>query len=125
MKNNRTYHYEEIINIIKDEEVEVYLKDICKMSNELVKRQIERFKRHKDIYGEFKYWFLRFKHGDDTINYAVDEPVTEQGYTAYSLYQEFGNNIMPIGIFNLLISLREETQETLDYIKKGLPKKWF
>ena len=123
MKNDNTFNYDDILSQVTDEEIIRYLKEVCKMTDELIKEQIEKFKQHNDIYEEFKYWFFGFKHGDDTINYAVNEPVTEQGYTAYSLHHEFGDKIMPIGIFNLLISLREDKEETLDYIKLGLPNK--
>lgn len=125
MKNDKTFNYDDILSQITDEEIIAYLKQNCEMDDKFVQLQMEKFKQHNDIYEEFKYWFFGFKHGDDSINYAVNEPVTEQGYTASYLNYKFGDKIMPIGIFNLLISLREDKEETLNYIKKCLPNKKF
>lgn len=126
MKNDNTFNYDDILSQVTDEEIIRYLKEVCKMTDELVQEQIERFKQHNDIYQEFKYAYFNIKNHNNTADllcFAVNEPITEQGYTAYSLYHRFGGSIMPIGIFNLLISLREDKEETLDYIKLGLPNK--
>lgn len=125
MRDNGNFSsYKDILEEVTDEEIVIYLKDVCKMTDELVEEQITRFKQHGDIYEEFKYAYFGIKHhGVDALCFAVNEPVTEQGYTAYSLYHKFGDRLLPIGIFNLLISLREERQETLDYIKMGLTNK--
>ena len=129
--------YSEIINEINDNEIKEYIKqqlmldtpEIVKGIEQnydgLVNQTMERFKRNPDIYDEFKYAFYNMKNHNyesDILCFAVEDPVTEQGYRSYDLYHEFGNKISPIGIFDLLISLREEPKETLDYIKRGLPR---
>lgn len=129
--------YNEVINEVNDNEIKEYVKqqlmlytpEIVKGIEQnydgLVDQTMERFKRNSDIYDEFKYAFYNMKNHNyeaDILCFAVEDPVTEQGYRSYDLYHEFGNKISPIGIFDLLISLREEPKETLDYIKRGLPR---
>ena len=112
------------IEKISDNEIVDYMKNSLEMSQELADRQMELFKRNKDIFDEFKYWFYNFKNGhNDASNFVVENPVEVQGYTAYILYQKFGDRLRGIGIFNLLISLRENPEEALDLIKRDLPRK--
>ena len=125
MKNLNGFNYDEILEQVKDSDVQTYLQQNLEMSSELVKDQMESFKRNSDIYDEFKYAFFNLRNNNFEpccLYFAVNEPVQEQGFTAYDLYHKFGNRILPIGVFNLLISLREEPEETLDYIKRGLPE---
>lgn len=111
------------IDKISNKEIENYLKNDLEMSQELVNGQMQRFKRNEDIFDEFKYWFYNFKNGhNDASNFVVENPVEVQGYTAYILYEKFGDRLHGIGIFNLLISLRENPEEALDLIKRDLPR---
>lgn len=129
--------YSEVINEVNDNEIKEYIKQqLMLYTPEIVKGieqdydnqamgMMKRLKRNPDIYDEFKYAFYNMKNHNyeaDILCFAVEDPVTEQGYRSYDLYHEFGNKISPIGIFDLLISLREEPKETLDYIKRGLPR---
>ncbi|MGN0748125.1 MAG: hypothetical protein ACI4L1_00365 [Christensenellales bacterium] len=126
MKNSNEFNYDEILQQVKDIDVQTYLQQKLEMSSELVKDQMESFKRNSDIYDEFKYAFFNLRNNNfepSCLDFAVNEPVEEKGFTAYDLYQKFGNKLLPIGVFNLLISLREEPEETLDYIKRGLPER--
>lgn len=126
MTNSNGFNYDEFLQQVKDIDVQTYLQQDLEMSNELVKEQMESFKRNSDIYDEFKYAFFNLRNHNfesTCLDFAVNEPVEEQGYTAYDLYHKFGERILPIGIFNLLISLREKPEETLDDIKRGLPEK--
>ena len=120
MKRERYAIY---IDEISDNEIVDYLKNELKMSQELANGQMQRFKHNEDIFDEFKYWFYNYKIGNkNTISFEVENPVEIQGYTSSILYQKFGDRLHDIGIYNLLISLRENPKETLDLIKRGLPR---
>ena len=120
MKRERYAIY---IDKISDNEIVDYLKNELKMDQELVDGQMQRFKHNEDIFDEFKYWFYNYKNGNkNTISFEVENPVEVQSYTASILYEKFGDRLHDIGIYNLLISLRENTEETLDLIKRDLPR---
>ena len=120
MKRERYAIY---IDKISDNEIVDYLKNELKMSQELANGQMQRFKHNEDIFDEFKYWFYNYKIGNkNTISFEVENPVEIQGYTSSILYEKFGDRLHDIGIYNLLISLRENPKETLDLIKRGLPR---
>ena len=120
MKRERYAIY---IDEISDNEIVDYLKNELKMSQELANGQMQRFKHNEDIFDEFKYWFYNYKIGNkNTISFEVENPVEVQSYTASILYEKFGDRLHDIGIYNLLISLRENPKETLDLIKRGLPR---
>ena len=120
MKRERYAIY---IDEISDNEIVDYLKNELKMSQELANGQMQRFKHNEDIFDEFKYWFYNYKIGNkNTISFEVENPVEIQGYTSSILYEKFGDRLHDIGIYYLLISLRENPKETLDLIKRGLPR---
>ena len=120
MKRERYAIY---IDKIPDNEIVDYLKNNLEISQELVDGQMQRFKHNEDIFDEFKYWFYNYKNGNkNTISFEVENPVEVQSYTASILYEKFGDRLHDIGIYNLLISLRENTEETLDLIKRDLPR---
>ena len=83
-----------------------------KCSETVAIEMFERLYSQRDIYLEFEYWFKNKK-------FLTDHPVDIDGYTAQGLYEQF--NIMEIGAFNLMVSLRIEHDDALDYIKNGLP----
>lgn len=128
--------YNEFINQIDDNQIKEYLKQqqsmlhtqkykIIENRDMLVNQTMEKFKRNPDIYDELKYAFFNLKNHDfeaDILCFAVEEPVMEQGYTSYDLYHKFGNKISTVDIFELLVSLRENPKETLNFIKCELPK---
>ena len=126
MKSTNGFNYDEILEQVKGTDVQTYLQQDLEMSSELVKDQMESFKRNSDIYDEFKYAFFNLRNNNFEpccLDFSVNEPVQEQGFTAYDLYHKFGKRLLPIGVFNLLISLREEPEATLDYIKRGLSER--
>lgn len=125
--------YNQFIKDITDNDVFQYLVIELGQSEKIARNQMAKFIRNQDIYDEFKYCYFNLIN-DDTdcaLNYAVEEPVEIEKWTASLLYSTFGNNeygehkgkLSPLGIFNMLISLREHPQDTLAYIKAGLPTK--
>ena len=105
------------IDEISNEEIVDYLKTDLEMSGHSINRQMKLFKRNQDIFDEFKYWFCNFKNGKG-YNFVVEHPVEVQGYTADILARKFGAK-NGIEIYNLLIALREDPEETFDLITKG------
>ena len=61
-----------------------------------------------DIYAEFLYWF---EHRE----FVQDHPITIDGYTAQSLFENFP--LMEIGAFNALISLRTNRDAMLEILQ--------
>lgn len=129
MKKNSIF--DEIITEVNDKEITEYIKQqlmftpgVEQNCDDLVNQTMERFKRNPDIYNEFKYAFWNIKNYNfaNILCFAVEDPVVEQGYRSSNLFYRFGNKISPIGIFDLLISLREKPKETLEYIKCELQK---
>jgi lysozyme family protein len=70
---------------------------------------------HTDILKEFHIW-VTTKHYPDEKEGAV----IIQGYTAKKLAEKTRGNLSPLGVYNYLISLREEPEEALKILKKDL-----
>lgn len=81
-------------------------------SAEVASAMLEKLKSQEDIYKDFIYWF---QNKAFPIN-----PVKIDGYTAQGLYEKF--DLMEVGAFNLMVSLRINHDETLECIKQGLPR---
>lgn len=129
MKNTNGFDYNVFTDTVLDEDVIEYLRVQFKNNEEYVQEQMERFKRNEDIYEEFKYSFFNLKNAynghdvdDDPLIYAVNEPVREQGYSAFDLFLNYETALKPLGIYNLLISLRENPKVTAMFIETGLIK---
>lgn len=97
---------------MKQEIVNYFVNDL-ECSEEVANEMYERLSSQDDIYKEFEYWFKN-------KTFLNDNPIEIDGYTAQNLFEQF--DIMEIGAFNLMISLRLEHDDTLEYIKQGLPK---
>lgn len=129
MKNTNGFNYNVFTDTVSDEDVVEYLRVQFKNNEEYVQEQMERFKRNEDIYEEFKYSFFNLKNAydghdvyDDPLIYAVNEPVREQGYSTFDLFLNYETALTPLGIYNLLISLRENPKVTAMFIEGGLIK---
>lgn len=82
----------------------------------VVKQLVKPYYNHPDIANEFEYWIRK--------NQFVDEnPITECGYTAKKLYEEYGDVLDISGIFSLLITLRDDPDKAIKWIKEGFPRK--
>lgn len=97
---------------MEDKVLDYFIKEL-QCSEEVAKNMIERFKSQEDIFSEFLYWF-------DNKEFVKENPVAIDGYTAKGLFEQF--DIMEIGAFNLMLSLRIEHDDALEYIKQGLPR---
>lgn len=91
-----------------------FLKYDCKMSNNRTEVTMSKFSRHKDIEREF-YEYLMYGE------FPHNSSIVIEGHTAEKLNRE--TYLSAIGAYNYLIYLRENPQEALMNLKKGLPGK--
>lgn len=89
-----------------------FIKDL-ECSEEVASEMLEKLKLQEDIYREFLYWF-------QNKTFPNEPYVVIDGYTAQGLFEQF--DLMEIGAFNLMVSLRTDHDETLECIKQGLPR---
>lgn len=71
--------------------------------------------KHDDIYVSFLKWL-------DTRDYLLCDDIEVEGFTANIIKQKFPF-FEGIGVFNILVDLRDNTQKTLEAIEKGFPRK--
>lgn len=82
----------------------------------VIKQLVKPYYNHPDIANEFEYW-IRKKQ------FIEKNPITESGYTAKRLYDEH-NDVLDIqGIYSLLITLRENPDKAIKWMKEGFPRK--
>ena len=97
---------------MEQEILNYFIKDLgC--SEEVASTMLENLKSQEDIYREFLYWFQNKAFPNEPY-------VVIDGYTAQGLFEKF--DIMEIGAFNLMVSLRTNHDRVLESIKQGLPK---
>lgn len=97
-----------------EEDILGYFENDLHCSTAQAERMLNELKKHEDIWREFCHWFSTKKFTDNKTC------IREKGYSAEELFEKF--DIYEVGAFNLLVSLRDNSQETEEYIKKGLPK---
>ncbi len=90
-----------------------YMEHEDDLDPELIEFFISRFMEHPDICLEFEKWII-------SGEYVTENPVTVEGYTAkdIALAAEF---MTGLGVYNFLITLREDPQIALTYINEGFP----
>ncbi|NLC97285.1 MAG: hypothetical protein GX675_06935 [Erysipelotrichaceae bacterium] len=71
--------------------------------------------KYEDLQNEFLEWI-------DTRSFDFDEPVTIEGYTAKQVH-EIEPTLDAAGIYNFMVTLREEPDIAKGYIKNGFPRK--
>ena len=69
--------------------------------------------KYEDIYAEFLYWLKN-------RTFVKENPVTIDGYTAQNVFEGF-DDLLEIGAFGALVSLRTNHDEMLAYMKAGMP----
>lgn len=72
---------------------------------------IDKIKKYDDIYNEFCYWL-------EKRNYDKENPIEVAGYTAKQIV-ELNPKLDGIGVYNFLITLREEPERAKKYIETG------
>lgn len=89
--------------------LEKYLVTELKVTGGQLFRMIDKIKKYNDIYDEFCYWL-------ENRNYDVNNPVIINGYTAKQIH-EINPKFEGIGVYNFMITLRENPQQAKEYIK--------
>lgn len=95
-------------NLIKD-----YLKCNADFSDERKDRIVEKLHKHGDIFYEFYYYVLRER---------FEEGIAIEGFSAKRLNKEYPLSVL--GAYNYLIYLKEDPQNAILDLKKGLPRKY-
>ena len=76
---------------------------------------LDKLERHQDLKSEFSYFL-------DTGSIKGENAIEVEGFNAVQLQERFPH-LKVIGIYMLLISLREDREHALDMISKNLPRK--
>lgn len=91
--------------------LEKYLVTELKVTGGLMFMMIDKIKKYDDIYNEFCYWL-------EKRNYDKENPIEVAGYTAKQIV-ELNPKLDGIGVYNFLITLREEPERAKKYIETG------
>lgn len=97
-----------------EEKVREYLIGKQGVSEKTAQFLYQKIHKYPDIYEEFLWWL-------DTGNYKP-EGICVEGYTAEKIF-EIAPQMNGMGVFNVLVGLRDETERTLQAIEKGFPRK--
>ncbi len=92
-----------------------YLEEEKKMSSVILERTIAKIERHTDIAEEFKFWI-------ETKEYKTDTPLRIEGYTAEEIFK-MAPFLDGLGVFNFLVTLREQPEKAKAQISAGFPRK--
>lgn len=71
--------------------------------------------KYDDIKKEFETWL-------ETRTFPEESGLRIEGYTAYDI-AEREPSLDGIGVYNFMVTLRENPQKAKEYIDKGFPKK--
>ena len=96
------------------EKVVEYLVDTQGQNERLAKRTAQKILKYDDIKSECEQWI-------DTGKYPSDG-VTVEGYNAKKI-SEIAGFMNGIGVYNFLVTLRDNPEFGLDAIKKGFPRR--
>ena len=94
-----------------EERIEKYLRDERGVRSEVVRRRLcEKVMRYDDIAGEFGRWL--------DIRSSEEGGVEVDGYRAQDIY-EMAPMLDGIGVFNFLVTLRDDPEEGEKMIEEG------
>lgn len=71
--------------------------------------------KYDDIKNEFVYWL-------ENRNFDCPNPIVIEGYTAASI-AKIAPHLDASGIYNFMVTLRDEPSKAKEYIEKGFPRK--
>lgn len=87
----------------------VYEKGYAEMLAEVL---FDKITKYKDIRDEFVRWLKE-------RNYDVDDPVVVEGYNALAIL-DVNPKMDGIGVYNVLVDLRDHPEEMMGMIREGL-----
>lgn len=97
------------------ETIVTYLEKEKNMPTVLVNRTVKKFERNTDIADELKLWIK-------TGEYKTESMVVVDGYSAGDI-KRLAPFLDGIGVFNFMITLRENPEKGREIIKAGFPRK--
>ncbi len=92
-----------------------YLTNERKLTPALAERYLIRFENHWDIALEFSRWI-------SSRSFVFDDPVIVCGYSAEDIHK-LAPFLDGMGVYNFLISLREDYKEAKQIIDSGFSRK--
>ncbi len=95
--------------------IKQYLLNEKKLTPAVMERMLLKFEKHQDIADEFVLWI-------QTKEYIVDDPIKVEGYTADDIHR-IAPFLDGVGVFNFMISLREQPEKAKQQIASGFPRK--
>ena len=98
------------MNTIKE-----YLLNEKKMTEVIAERTEKKVSKYEDIRQEFETWI-------ENKAYNTDSPLTVGGYTAQDIYK-LAPFMDGLGVFNFMVTLREEPAKAKEYIDGGFKRK--
>lgn len=94
--------------------IKEYLKSNMNLSKKRISQEYVGLKAHSDIECEFAFYI---ENGWDS---KKTDWISIEGFTARELHEKYPLSVL--GAYNYLIYLREEPEEALAFLQKGLPK---
>ena len=94
--------------------IKEYLKNHMGLSEKRILQEYDGLKKYPDIESELAFFI---ENGWDD---KKSEWIIAEGFSAQQLHEQYPLSVL--GAYNYLIYLREEPEEALGLLKKGLPK---
>ena len=94
--------------------IENYLISEQKVTGAVMLMLKDKILRYNDISDEFCQYL-------EQRNYDFEHPLTVEGYTAKQIH-ELAPFLEGIGVYNFLITLRENPERAKKYIEEGFPR---
>lgn len=110
MKNTNGFNYDHVFELVNENNILKWFREKLGMSEQQIEDQMQKFNKNPDIFDEFKYAFFALTNSDfkpTILDFAVNEPVRVQDYSAYDLFNHFEEKLTTLDVFNLMISMRE------------------
>lgn len=96
------------------DEIRDYLKNELNLKEDQVDRYAKNISKYDDIFNEFCAWLKQ-------RNFDFENPVKVEGYTAKRI-SELAPFMSGVGVYNFLISFREDPERAKFYISEGFPR---
>ena len=98
------------------EKIMRYLKEAAGMTDFIAERTYQELAAHADILAEFSRGIT-----DEGFCWGNELSVEVEGWTAQKLRET--TTMAPTGVYTYLVYLREEPNEAIEMLKRGLPRK--
>ncbi len=99
----------------KNEQVYTYFLNELKVNPKVADILYSKITKYEDIYMEFLEW-LKIR------NFESLKLLEIEGYTSKQIHESFPH-FTGIGVFNVLVDLRDNRDRTIENIKNGFPRK--